>query len=303
MGLKNFLFAAAVVAVGTFNAVNGHLFFEDPAPRGCFYGGYYGFGGDGPWRTNPCEREAGEPTKTYAAGQKVCLTVHEFVPHPGHYRIALVDKAVQPGDEDVPWIVLEDNIKDENADDLTGMQAFYVQIPANITCKNCTIQVRQWADDFQWYYYTCADVEIVASGSDKSAFPDAKQEDCVWTAAGPRLRMQILQTMLIFSLILLAILSILIWCCFAVRSGKKLANVDFQATPDADLEGSEHAVENGETHEQPKPQSNPKRGCMANLKAGYAHHKRSLLIISAFFVIVIGIIVPIVLSKLKSCSW
>ena len=57
--------------------------------------------------------------------------------------------------------VLAEGIDDMNPDDETGYQRFLVDLPANVTCDSCTIQVKQWVYDLSWYYYACVDVEIV----------------------------------------------------------------------------------------------------------------------------------------------
>jgi len=118
---------------------------------------------------------------TFEAGTTITLQWLETVPHPGHYRIA-VDLDGQDDLMDPPQImdfysndtVLLDNIADNTG---TGMYEATVTLP-EMTCDNCTLQLIQvmydkappmrpnlvYGDDD--IYYQCADIRLVAPGSD-----------------------------------------------------------------------------------------------------------------------------------------
>jgi uncharacterized membrane protein len=46
----------------------------------------------------------------------------------------------------------------------TGFHNIKITLP-NIDCPTCTLQVAQWADEFNWYYYSCSDIRITADAS------------------------------------------------------------------------------------------------------------------------------------------
>lgn len=199
--------------------VSAHLFFQYPKPRSCFYGGYWGPDGDGPWRREPCDRAAGAPTAILQAGSQTCLSVHEFVAHPATYDVTLFyNAALGPGDSldqvsEKDTVVLQETRSDDHPEDQTGYQRFLVDLPLNKTCETCTIQIKQWAEDFDWYYYACVDVQIV-SQLDGSFLPDAdalSPDQCVWEPAPARIRANILRSILIGAAILLDIFLVLSW--------------------------------------------------------------------------------------------
>jgi hypothetical protein len=87
-----------------------------------------------------------------------------------------------------------------------------VDIPAEKMSEKCTIQVKQWAEDFDWYYYACVDVEIVleldgTADIDKGLPPD----QCVWEPADSRTRANIRRSILIFSVVLFDVVLFLVW--------------------------------------------------------------------------------------------
>ena len=127
------------------------------------------------------------------------------MPHPGYYEIYLSEMAVGPdtSDIDANWITLADNIPDVTEDQITtGIQAFDVTLP-NITCDHCTIQVKQWASDFNWYYYTCTDIRIVSDNDDVNNTHTCVGSDsewgktCEWSEAGSLMRIMVLQSIIL----------------------------------------------------------------------------------------------------------
>ncbi|KAJ3042570.1 hypothetical protein HDV00_007104 [Rhizophlyctis rosea] len=100
---------------------------------------------------------------TLVAGQKLCFRTREFVPHDGNIGISLSTSTVQPGGDqrDFKYLLFDGNVYNGT----TGIHSIPITLPPNITCDSCTIQARQWAPEFKWYYYSCSDVRIVAQGS------------------------------------------------------------------------------------------------------------------------------------------
>lgn len=144
------ILALALVAAAIHPA-QAHIFLQQPEARSCFYGGYWGSDGDGPWRRSPCDRDPDAPTATYVAGTSTCLSLHEFVPHPAHYDIQLFPEPVGPGMDNVQGIFLAQNVEDLAPSDETGYQRFWVDLPPNVTFQDsCTIQVRQFVCDYDW---------------------------------------------------------------------------------------------------------------------------------------------------------
>lgn len=200
--------------------VQSHLFFQEPAARTCFYGGYWGLDPDGPWRRAPCDRTPGTPTATWVAGStSTCLTLHEFVTHPATYDIALAYESVGPGDTATEWVNLVKALPDPAPADQTGYQRFLINVPANKTCDACTIQVRQYAADLDWYYYACADVMIVLE--EDSAEATTTEEECIWTPGPSRIRAKILTSIVVGSVVLFDALLAIAWFVWVYRSRKK----------------------------------------------------------------------------------
>lgn len=216
----------------TTTVVQSHLFFQEPAARTCFYGGYWGLDPDGPWRRAPCDRTPGPPTATWVAGSSTCLTLHEFVPHPATYDIALAYEPVGPGDMTAEWVNLVRELPDPAPSDQTGYQRFLINVPANKTCDACTIQVRQYAADLDWYYYACADVKIVLLGEDDTAAEVTTTKECVWTPGPSRIRAKILTSIVVGSVVLFDALLTIAWFLWVCRSRRKKGGKNTRSSQD-----------------------------------------------------------------------
>mmetsp|Transcript_72103 Transcript_72103/g.188978 ORF Transcript_72103/g.188978 Transcript_72103/m.188978 type:complete len:274 (+) Transcript_72103:110-931(+) len=196
------LLTSALLVVIRMSVVDGHLYFQCPSPRTCFYGGYWGSDKNGPWTKTPCDRVAttDSPTATMVAGDSICLKVYEFVDHIGYYRVAIqYGGIVNRGDADpgASWTVLADNVIDVSPS--TGNQVFTVTLPANQTCDRCTIQVRQWSDDQDMTYYACADVRVItrAQAGQEGVLESACAHDpstCLWEERPQGVRIYFYQT-------------------------------------------------------------------------------------------------------------
>ena len=80
--------------------------------------------------------------------------------HFGYFEVSLATVPVSPGQPQSLFNVpLHYEVELQNG---TAYHNFPIVIPANVTCNpTCTVQVRQWADDFDWYYYACVDVDVL----------------------------------------------------------------------------------------------------------------------------------------------
>ncbi|MCC7380340.1 MAG: lytic polysaccharide monooxygenase [Deltaproteobacteria bacterium] len=137
------------------------------------------------------------------AGSMVTITIDETIYHPGHYRVALAadqaslpaDPPVTPGTTPCGTTVIDPNpTLPLLADGLlvhtapfSGERSVQVQIPANMTCQNCVLQVVEFMSNHGLnnpggcFYHHCAVVTIVPPVS-----PDAGvSEDAGLVDAGP----------------------------------------------------------------------------------------------------------------------
>lgn len=109
--------------------------------------------------------------------------VYEFVGHTGWFSVRLSNQAVGVGGSDSSFVNLQPDGQQgldlasrsdgpsgtfidetQNAQTTRGVvHGMQVRIPSNFTCDHCTLQVRQWAPTFNWYYYACADVAVYST--------------------------------------------------------------------------------------------------------------------------------------------
>jgi len=117
----------------------------------------------------------GDTVYTYAPGQTITLSWHEFIDHPGHYRVAF-DDAGDDGFADPASAadlfnnatVMLDGIADES-----DVHDYEVELTLpDVECEACTIQILQVMTDKPPFgdgndmYYHCIDVRLVADGGD-----------------------------------------------------------------------------------------------------------------------------------------
>ena len=257
------------LAVAQLALTHAHIYFETPQARTCFYGGYFGTDPDGAWRQEPCDRASARPTITYVPGQQICLTLHEFVDHPGYYDIAIAYTPVNPGDTNVDFVPLASAVPDTG--DSTGFQSFIVTLPLNRTCEHCTIQVKQWADDLQWFYYACTDIEIVAGSTNTTVEPSS----CQFRSGPPLLRILILQSTLISSYFLILVIFLLVWAFVACRS-KEIGHELVAKSSDGKIQTSARIIE-------------------------YSKRHRTFLLTTTALFLVLAVALGVTLIGLKSC--
>ena len=117
----------------------------------------------------------GDTVYTYAPGQTVELRWHEFIDHPGHYRVAFdvtgSDAFVDPATADDLFAgetVVLDGIADEPD---VHDYAVQLELPEQ-ECEACTIQIVQVMTDKPPFgdgndlYYHCIDVRLVADAGE-----------------------------------------------------------------------------------------------------------------------------------------
>ncbi len=114
----------------------------------------------------------GETVYTYAPGDSIVLTWHEFIDHPGHYRVAFddfgdddfVDPATPADLYNSPTVMID------GIPDAPGVHDYQAQLdlPGDLECEVCTIQILQVMTDKPPFgdgndlYYHCIDIRVVA---------------------------------------------------------------------------------------------------------------------------------------------
>ncbi|HEY0253627.1 MAG TPA: SCE4755 family polysaccharide monooxygenase-like protein, partial [Kofleriaceae bacterium] len=128
----------------------------------------------------------------YHVGDTVTVTVDETIFHPGHYRVAIAqDQTGLPADplvtagatpcgtaaiqDSTTTGVIVDNMLDHNTA-FNAPQSFTFQLPAGMTCTNCTLQIVEFMSNHALnnpggcFYHHCAQVNILPL---EAPLPDA----------------------------------------------------------------------------------------------------------------------------------
>lgn len=124
--------------------------------------------------------EPGSNIYTYAPGATITIAWHEFVDHPGHYRIAFDDQ----GDDDFLTPSSATDLYNNSAvllddiADLDGVHDYAVDVTLpDIECEQCTIQVIQVMTDKPPFgdgndvYFHCIDVALAIGGDPSTGEP------------------------------------------------------------------------------------------------------------------------------------
>lgn len=194
------------------NVVGAHLVFTEPASRVlCFHDGAKS---DVVYRGSPCGRSSRGIVGVVVDGADVCVRALMNVPHAGPFRLALAPgtapagPAVVGSDTSLPGSFQQlfdiftlqswpcSSLPTGCAPSQTGAFAFPLRLPANVSAMLAaagaplhssgvgvvaTLQVRQFAPEFNLYYHECADVLVVNS----SALVPAVLQDAWAALAGP----------------------------------------------------------------------------------------------------------------------
>jgi len=143
-------------------------------------------------KVGPCGAEdeggPGDNIYVYEPGETVAIAWHEFVDHPGHYRVSFAeagdDEFVDPATADERYS--NDAVLLDGIDDVDGVDAYEVEVTLpQVECDACTIQIVQVMTDKAPYgdgndlYYHCVDVQLVTGGG-----PDMLEEGCGCTLSG-----------------------------------------------------------------------------------------------------------------------
>lgn len=177
---------STICLLGWSSAADAHFNLMEPKPAQTEGSTNGGKGGP------PCPRGTASNVITPVEGGKpLAIRINEFVPHPGHYRIALAATLEElPKDPEVmkkpngdsmsatidpaPKLpVLKDGAL-VHTGRLNGVQTIMVDIP-NIDCPKCTLQVVEFMADHSppFFYWQCATLKITASGAADAGAPDA----------------------------------------------------------------------------------------------------------------------------------
>ncbi|HET9930270.1 MAG TPA: SCE4755 family polysaccharide monooxygenase-like protein [Polyangiaceae bacterium] len=147
-----------------------------------------------PQKSAPCgQSDPGAPataTGTVTAfrpGETITITIDETVFHPGHYRVLLATKSRSDLPADPPvtagdtpcgstaissapvFPLLVDGALKHTAP-FAGPQSIEVQLPSDVTCDKCTLQVVEFMSDHGLnnpggcFYHHCADISIQPQG-------------------------------------------------------------------------------------------------------------------------------------------
>ncbi len=150
-------------------------------------------------KDGPCGADGsvrGDVIHTFEAGSTIELRWDEFIPHPGHYRLAFdedgQDDFVDPaGYEDFYTndAVLVDDLFPHQRNEIDGTWVYELQLP-DTPCTNCTLQLVQMMTDKPPYvvgtndlYYNCLDLVLTAPavaedvGSEDVGSEDVGSED------------------------------------------------------------------------------------------------------------------------------
>lgn len=156
-----------------------HVYLTVPPTRAkCYLDQRMGLETDELFRGNPCGRPSRGVLGALVAGTDSCVTARMPVAHPGHFRISIAPGTAGTGGTaegrpafatafDSPGNILAafdcsslpggcptDAIEGQ------GDYTFPIRVPANLTAGVYTLQLRQYASEFDWYYYDCADVQV-----------------------------------------------------------------------------------------------------------------------------------------------
>lgn len=120
----------------------------------------------------PCGGKARTNTpKVLKKGDNVTLKFKETIIHPGHFIISFSPAADAGFDQNI----LLDNItraaSDSDGSLVNNIYSKSITLP-DIECDDCTLQLIQFMSDSQTNYYSCADIQLTATGAPPPAGDD-----------------------------------------------------------------------------------------------------------------------------------
>jgi len=145
---------------------------------------------------------------TVTAGSMLPISITETVGHPGHYRFAIATtRAGLPADPattaaangnstsaaiESPAVlpVLLDDAFDHTTQASNVQWDTSIQLPPGMTCAKCTLQVIEYMNNHPlntgggYFYHHCADLNIVAGGTDAGSGTDARADSGTDTRTG-----------------------------------------------------------------------------------------------------------------------
>ncbi|MCB0420368.1 MAG: lytic polysaccharide monooxygenase [Bdellovibrionales bacterium] len=104
----------------------------------------------------PCGTRKYNTRTKLKAGQTLTIEWEETIDHPGHYEIWFSEA------NDENWILLKQIADDQSGRDTTPHFFSNTIIVPNVTCTQCTLQIRQLMTDKSppSLYFSCADIDI-----------------------------------------------------------------------------------------------------------------------------------------------
>lgn len=136
-------------------------------------------------KTGPCGEVAkGSPVATFNVGQKITVQWEETINHPGYFEFSISSN----GDQSFQLLLtVPDNLN--STDDLPHRYQAEIQLPAGLSCDNCTLQMIQQMTENPSNprpYFSCSDITIKTKDGDtptppidedKNSIPE-NAEDC-----------------------------------------------------------------------------------------------------------------------------
>ena len=140
----------------------GHAHLLDPAPRTPI--------DNGGLKTAPCGNIAAQTNYTeMLIGTSYTITWRETIDHPGSYRIALSTNGETAFDN---YVIVASGM-DIQGGTLPRDYSAAITIPDTANCNPCVLQLRQFMQAADPYYYSCADVKFVTELSAPTPTPTA----------------------------------------------------------------------------------------------------------------------------------
>lgn len=170
-----------IILVLLFELSDAHIYLKYPVTRAnCFYEYPRNVGGDSIFRGNPCGRPSQGVKAHILSGSLYPLSFRMTVAHMSKFEVAIAPGIAGTGGKVIgtPLSTSYDSIKSVIAefgceslpggcqDDPSGRGDYCVplKIP-NLPAGEYTLQLRQYAPEFKWYYYDCADIQIYSPNS------------------------------------------------------------------------------------------------------------------------------------------
>jgi len=102
--------------------------------------------------------------KVLMQGDSVFVKFKETINHPGHFRIAFSSAADAGFDQNILMDDFPHAPANEGGADANGIYTKMITLP-DVKCSDCTLQLIQFMSDSMTNYYSCADIQLTATGA------------------------------------------------------------------------------------------------------------------------------------------